>query len=229
MIVDLLLVRHGYSCANAWKQKLPGLQGLYADPELTEQGKQLCEQRRGALTAAIDHYFHEHPYMIATSSMIRTQQTAYHMFLKGTDRKYTIIPHVAEEGITVNNFPLPAEQQKARLGSSVLHHLHEDLRGSTTVANKSNWPKCLAWIKAHGIRTAVIFTHGKFIQNALKEKEASNNDIFYAKVDTATGTILEKKRLTGFPNPPVSVEGCRIHTKRQFVTGGRTRRRYKRK
>jgi len=244
MIVELLLVRHGFSCANAWKRKIKGIHLLYADPELTKEGKHLCEDRKEDMRSAIDKCFHEHPYIVATSSMIRTQQTAFHMLLKGTDLSYTIFPHVAEEGVTSNNFPMPADRQAPILGPSVLHHLGKDLRGSTNLENKSNWPKFLKWLEGpqakegstEGPHRIVLFTHGKFIRNALKiptSEKPQNNDIFYVKVDTGTGTFLEKKRLTHFPQPPVSVEGCRIEKTSAFVTKLLTRRKrrrtYKRK
>ena len=266
MIVELLLVRHGYSCANAWSKKYKGIHLAYADPELTEEGKRLCEERKETLRSAIAKYFPHLPYIVATSAMIRTQQTAYHMLLKGTDTKYTIFPHVAEEGITPDNFPLSAEKQLRILGPprldrpgspprldrpgspprldrpggpSVRGHLHEDLRGSTNLENKSNWPKFLAWLEKHdGPSRIVLFTHGRSIRTALKipsSQKPHNNDIYYVKVNTETGVILEKKKLTEFPEPPVSVKGCRISTVSQYITGGtrknrRTRRRqtYKR-
>jgi len=231
MIVELLLVRHGYSCANAWKKKYKGIQLAYADPELTENGKRLCEERREALESAIAEYFPESSYIVATSAMIRTQQTAYHMLIKGTDTKYTIFPHVAEEGLTSNNFPLPAEKQALILGPprldrpggpSVRGHLHKDLRGSTNLENKSHWPKFLAWLEKHGGPSRIVlFTHGRFIRTALKipsSNKPHNNDIYYVKVDTNTGHFLDKKKLTDFPDPPVSVKGCRISTMRQYLS-----------
>jgi broad specificity phosphatase PhoE len=223
--MELLLVRHGYSCANAWKKKLMGIHLMYADPELTEEGKRLCEERKTALQDAIRQYFQELPYMIATSSLVRTQQTAYHMLLKGTHDSYTIVPHVAEEGFTPDNIPLSAQKQQPILGPSVLNHLKEDLRGSTSLKNKSNWPKFVAWAKAHGLDRAVIFTHGKFMRTAMNiSDKPRNNDIFYVKYDTETGQFLEKKRLTLFPEPPVSVEGCRIHKKLHYITKTRKNR-----
>ena len=233
MIVELLLVRHGYSCANAWKRKYKGIHLAYADPELTEEGKRLCEERKEALRAAIAESFPESSYIVATSAMIRTQQTAYHMLLQGTQSKYTIFPHVGEEGVTSNNFPLSAEKQASLLGPpgldrpggpSVRGHLRKDLRGSTNLENKSNWPKFLAWLQKHdGPSRIVLFTHGRFIRRALKlpsTQKPHNNDIYYVKVDTETGHFLEKKKLTDFADPPVSVKGCRISTVRQYITGG---------
>jgi len=132
VLVELLLVRHGYSCANAWKKKQKALFWLYADPELTKEGIDLCEERRGVLESLLESHFPGHSYTVGTSSMIRTQQTAYHMLLKGTHHKtYTIFPHIAEVGFDVSNYPLPVERQRAILGPSVAGHLDKDLRGST--------------------------------------------------------------------------------------------------
>jgi len=214
---------------------MKGLHLLYPDPELTKEGIELCEERRDDLVKIVDSYFPGHSYTVGTSSMIRTQQTAYHMLLKGThDAKYAIFPHIAEEGFMMNDFPLPAKQQHAVLGPSVIGHLDKDLRGSTNYYNKSNWPLFVKWIqhegKDHlfktekgteeGVYRAVIFTHGKFIRHALEQPKAHNNDIFYVRLDAETGTQLETKKLTDFPEPSSAVEGCRIQTKIQYLTGG---------
>jgi len=71
-----------------------------------------------------------------------------------------------------------------------------------------------------GIYRAVIFTHGKFIRNSLRQPKAKNNDVFYVRLDTESGDLLETKKCTDFPEPPTtSVEGCRIHKHVQFLTG----------
>ena len=229
--VELLFVRHGYSCANAWKKKQMGLHWLYADPELTKEGIQLCEERRSVLESLVDSYFPGHSYTIGTSSMIRTQQTAYHMFLKGAHHKtYTIFPHIGEVGIDVSNFPLAAEKQRDLLGPSVTGHLDKDLRGSTNYYNKSNWPLFVKWLhhegKHHLFKTdddvyrAVLFSHGKFIRDSLRQPKANNNDVFFVRLDTETGDLLETKKCTEFPEPPTaSVDGCRIHKHVHYLTG----------
>jgi len=229
--VELLFVRHGYSCANAWKKKQMGLHWLYADPELTKEGIELCEERRGVLESLVDSYFPRHSYTIGTSSMIRTQQTAYHMFLKGAHHKtYSVFPHIGEVGIDVSNYPLAAEKQRAFLGPSVTGHLDKDLRGSTNYYNKSNWPLFVKWLhhegKHHLFKTdddvyrAVLFSHGKFIRDSLRQPKANNNDVFFVRLDTDSGDLLETKKCTEFPEPPTaSVDGCRIHKHVHYLTG----------
>lgn len=229
MILELIIVRHGLSCANTWKKRLRGIHLLYADPELTEHGVELSEERGPILQEYIDHYFPDNSYKVGTSSMIRTQQTAYHMLLKGTAKQMTIMPHIAETGISTNNSPLPAEIQRRRLGPSVSHHIGEDLRGKTDYFNKSDWNKFLNWVynlgddrarffhkTDFGVHCGVIFSHGHFMRNVLKVPKIENNDMFYVQVDLTDKRIVEQKRLTEFPAVPApfskDTDSCRIRT-----------------
>lgn len=229
MILELILVRHGLSCANTWKKRLRGIHLLYSDPELTEYGTNLCEERGPVLREFINQYFPNHSYKVGTSTMIRTQQTAYHMLLKGTEQHMNILPHIAETGITTNNYPLPAELQRKRMGPSVSNHIGEDRRGNTDYFHKSDWSKFLNWVynlgdererffhkTDFGMYCGVIFTHGHFMRNVLKVPKIENNDMFYVQVDLHEKRIVEQKRLTEFPAVPApfskDTDSCRIRT-----------------
>lgn len=229
MLLELIMVRHGLSCANVWKKRLRGVHLLYSDPELTEYGIELSEERGPLLQKHIAHYFPNHSYKVGTSSMIRTQQTAYHMLLKDTDQQMNILPHIAEEGLMTNNHPLPAEVQRYRMGPVVSRHIGEDRRGITNYYNKSDWRKFLSWVynlgeeRDHffyktedGLYRGVIFTHGKFMRHILKEPTMENNDMFFVTVDLHHKRIVNQTRLTEFPAVPSPMskdtEGCRIRT-----------------
>jgi broad specificity phosphatase PhoE len=229
MILELIIVRHGLSCANTWKKRLRGIHLLYADPELTEHGVELCEERGPILQEHINHYFPDNSYKVGTSTMIRTQQTAYHMLLKGTEQRMTILPHIAETGITTNNYPLPAEVQRDEMGPSVSHHIEADHRGKTDYFNKSDWNKFLNWVyhlgderervfhkTDFGVYCGVIFTHGHFMRQVLKVPKIENNDMFYVQVDVTDKRIVEQTRLTKFPAVPApfskDTDSCRIRT-----------------
>jgi bisphosphoglycerate-dependent phosphoglycerate mutase len=232
VVVELILIRHGYACSNATKSiaksiskngELP--QRLYQDPELTSDGIALCKARRAETIIEIDKYFPMHSYKIGTSSLIRTQQTAYYSLLEGVEEKYSIFPHIAEEGYWSTNIPLEREAQRAFLGPDIIGHVSEDHRGSADESNNSNYIKFIMWIHTlgakadtlfhitpEGVYRAVIVTHGKIIRHMLKlENKVNNNELFYAKINTETQVISNVKQLLVYPKTVLlSVEGCRF-------------------
>jgi len=245
MLLELILVRHGLSCANTWKKRLRGMQLLYSDPELTEHGISLCEERRPVLREYIDQYFPNQSYKVAASSLMRTQQTAYHMLLKHTSLQMNIVPHIAETGFTTNNSPAPMDVQHERLGSAVVHHIAEDHRGKTDYYNKSDWNKFLTWVHTlgdkreqffykteFGVYCGVVFTHGHFMRQILKVPKVENNDMFFVTVDLANKQIVEQRRLTEFSAVPApfskSTDGCRIRSYSDFVYSTRRKHRLQR-
>jgi len=232
LIVEILFVRHGYSCANAWKKRR-GLYGFYSDPELTEEGIRLCRERKRDLMRAIETYFPENSYAIGTSCLMRTQETAYYMLMEGNDAlKYSIFRHVAEEGVGANNSPMDPEPQKDALEKripTIRDRIRRDFRGQTDLRHKSNWSMFLEWIvdmaqydrdvlfhkteTADGtVYRAVLFTHGNFMRHNLDVKTVNNNDIVFARINAAAKHIDEKHKVTdyGKPDPGNSIEGCRI-------------------
>lgn len=246
MLLELILVRHGLSCANTWKKRFRGIHLLYSDPELTEHGIQLCEERRPVLREHLDHYFPNHSYKVAASSLMRTQQTAYHMLLKHTPLQMNIVPHIAEMGFTPNNAPAPIAVQHERLDPAIVHHIAEDHRGKTDYYNKSDWSKFLKWVynlgdkreqffykTEFGVYCGVVFTHGHFLRKVLNVPKVENNDMFYVQVDIGEQRIVEQRRLTEFPAVPApyskATEGCRIRTYRNFLKRRRNTRKNRRK
>ena len=226
VIVEILFVRHGFSCANAWKKR-KGFYGFYLDPELTEGGIHLCRKRKPDLMNAIRQYFPGNSYKIGTSCLMRTQETAYYMLMEHTDLKYSIFPHIAEKGLGSNNSPMGWDAQKKALEKKIPHvgdRLHQDLRGKLT--HKSNWSYFLKWITdlsekdretlfhktEDGKYRAVVFTHGHFLRDNLHIKSVENNDIIYTQINATTQTIEEKHKLTEYtvPEDLHTADGCRI-------------------
>jgi broad specificity phosphatase PhoE len=229
LLLKVLFVRHGHSCANAWKAK-GGAYSTYKDPELTKMGIELCRDRKPVLQDALETHFPGNSYKIGTSSLMRTQETAYYMLIEGTSKKYSIFPHIAEDGMGANNYPFDPEIQKDKLAEHLgvlrdsnrgtLSIIDRDFRGETDYAHKSNWPMFLQWFtklsetdreelfhkeEKEGQTTynAVIFTHGRFLRRNLgfDKKAVQNNDIFFARIDASNQRILEKAKLTTFAIP----------------------------
>jgi hypothetical protein len=148
--------------------------------------------------------------------------------LKNTEKEYSIFPHIAEEGLGYNNFPFKKAEQLKRLDPDITSRIISDERGDTTLSNKSNWLKFLAWIKQDidtgskffyktntipPVYRAVVFTHGHFLIHNLHIKPVENNDVIYAKIDVANKNIVETKKLTNFSFPKElksDITGCRI-------------------
>ena len=88
---ELFFVRHAYSCANEWqdKSRLPGSHWFYEDPEITTQGI----KESIAVGQVFDNPFpSQEPFSLASSVMLRAQQTAYLMFGKQY-KNYHMNPH----------------------------------------------------------------------------------------------------------------------------------------
>jgi len=238
--VELIIVRHGYSCQNAWKsidqrdEREPEkrINGYYPDPELTSEGIRLCESRRNSLSKVIQKRFPDKSYTVATSCLARTQQTAYYMLLKGTRQRYSIFPHVAEDADKRYNYPLECKEQQELLGP-VVKHLYRDERGLVESDTKSNWSLFLKWITSlsdkdredlfyktkDGVYRTVLFTHYQLIEHALGEKiKPANNDVFLMNIDTDyPGAMTYEHLVKNKPVKSESVEGCRIADYADFI------------
>lgn len=113
--VNLIFIRHGFSCANKIKKfsKLPFRHSFYQDPELTTIGIKRSIENGHKLKKKLKGDIH----LLASSSMIRSIETAYYMFNSGTEHKKSIyvLPYVCEKGIMPDNFPLPIDRQSKEL------------------------------------------------------------------------------------------------------------------
>ena len=228
--LEILFVRHGLSCANAWGHRSKLLELLYPDPELTRYGIRRSIEKGTNLNVFADRFFPDGRYAIGASCMIRAQQTAYHMLAQRTKKPIHVIPHIGERMPAICNVPLPPEEQRSILGADVAAALGVDARGDVGYTARADWDKFLTWadtlpidspfftravtVHREPVLRAVIVTHSLYLQHVFHEM-LNNNDVLYAKIDTSTKTILEQRRLTDFndlTDEKTEVEGCRYPT-----------------
>jgi len=205
MILDLVFVRHGLSCANALQNKRFGSHIFYRDPELTKAGVHMSKALSAALIKNLEARWSSEPYSVGASRMIRAQETAYHMICSTFGYPINIFPHVGEAGITRDNFSLATGEQikimKARYPGIVELLLKgRDGREPQNLFDKSNFAKFLAWAPEHpewfglgsdGHYRAVIFTHSHFLMSAFHmPMKLSNNDAVHVIIDTERMGVL---------------------------------------
>jgi len=167
------------------------------------------------------------PFTVGSSQMIRTQETAYYMLAGDTSIPIHILPHIAEKGISYDNFSLPKHAQYNILqqrNPAIISSLEAglDAREKQTAFGKSNWNLFINWAINHpeffhqgtdGIYRGVIFTHSKFLQSTfqLTEKIINNNGLH-----TIVDTNMQRKYPTytridiGEINPSSCPDNCFI-------------------
>jgi broad specificity phosphatase PhoE len=216
---DLILIRHAESCANIWKSKSKLRQLTYRDPEITESGIQTSLRLSGNLQKKINELWKNEPYSVCASQMIRTQETAYYM----TKKPINIVPHVAEDGITLDNFAFTKEKQRGIMGGrnpKILEYLDKgiDSREKQTFKEKSSWTAFLKWaennpksfsIGSDGVYRAVVFTHSHFLINTLGLKNRVKNNNGYI-VTVGNGTITSSNKLDIGETINIGPDKCRI-------------------
>jgi len=184
MRFEIIFVRHGESCANVWQDETLIGQLRYSDPELTKRGISRSTEKYSMLKKVIDEYLPS--YTIGASSMLRAQETAYYMLAKHVNKPINIIPHLSEEGVTVNNIPYSKEKQKQlfeKIDPDIVDKITEgkDGRKSQSILNKASYSSFLKWAKKNpdyfekgddDVYRAVIFTHGKLLRNVFPLKNA---------------------------------------------------------
>jgi hypothetical protein len=239
VLLEILFVRHGLSCANVWSSRFKPTAMLYPDPELTHYGIDLCVERKPVLEDVIRVRFGDDQYSIGSSCMIRAQMTAYYQLASDKSKPIHILPHIAETGSSYAGTPLSPDKQAPLLGPEILAKLGVDARGDVSHAAKSNWPLFLEWVNRLGaagmspfftpvvkdgttVYRAVIFTHSRFLEKIFGTFP-QNNDVLFARIDAESGTILEYAPMTSFPRLTdargQSLEGCRFQTSYQTMTG----------
>lgn len=201
MIFDILFIRHGQSCANIWSKISVQKKISYKDPELTKSGIESSVRLGKILQTVVADIWPNKPFAIGSSQMIRAQETAYYMIARDTAIPIHILPHVAEKGISYDNYSLPKHLQYDILQQrtpDIISSLEAgmDAREKQTAFGKSNWNLFITWAMNHpeffeqgddGVYRAVIFTHSKFLQSTfqLATKIINNNGI-RTIVDTNT-------------------------------------------
>ena len=157
MILDIIFVRHGLSCANVLSKKRPGRQFFYQDPELTLEGINNSKDFSRDLINFIHATWGDEDYMIGASQMIRAQETAFHMLASVVDKPISIFPHIGEVGITYDNYSLPREEQrkllKKPINAGILEKLEKDIdsREPQTLNTKSDFPSFIDWVERSNV------------------------------------------------------------------------------
>lgn len=200
MILDIVFVRHGMSCANAWARKSYGAHLFYPDPELTSTGVNTSKALSALLIHHLEQRWGKEPYSIGASRMIRAQETAYYMIASTFGKPINVMAHIGEAGLSKDNYSLPvAEQVKILMdrqpGIVKLLLKGHDGREPQNMWDKANFEKFLTWAEGHpeyfelgsdGHFRAVIFTHSHFLKHAFHMPTVlANNDAIHTVIDTS--------------------------------------------
>lgn len=201
MDFEIIFVRHGESCANAWqKEFLSGSQILYGDPELTRRGIERCKVFREPLEAFIEEKWSKKPYIVGASALMRTQLTAFWQLARYTaghlQKPIHVFPHICEPGRSWDNIPFDTQKQKEIIKSrEILEQLDDgnDYRDQQTRETQSNMLLFLKFlgrnpnvfsIDADGVRRGVVFTHSHFLKKNFQlptNDNIMNNGFIYTK------------------------------------------------
>ena len=201
MDFEIIFVRHGESCANAWqKEFLSGSQILYGDPELTRRGIERCKVFRKPLEAFIEEKWSKKPYIVGASALMRTQLTAFWQLARYTaghlQKPIHVFPHICEPGRSWDNIPFDSQKQKSIIKSrEILEQLDDgnDYRDQQTRETQSNMLLFLKFlgrnpnvfsIDTDGVRRGVVFTHSHFLKKNFQlptNDNIMNNGFIYTK------------------------------------------------
>lgn len=199
MILDLIFVRHGISCANLIQRAQYGFHLLYRDPELAKTGIDVSKAVSADFIKNVNKRWLKEPYTIGASRMIRAQQTAYHMIASTLNIPINIFAHVGEAGLSLDNYSVSVADQikfykTSEPGLIDLLLLGKDGREPQNLWDKANFDKFLEWASANpeyfalgsdGRYRAIIFTHSHFLLNAFNMHTViNNNDAIHTIIDT---------------------------------------------
>jgi len=202
MILDIVFVRHGLSCANTLAKAKYGMHLLYPDPELAQKGVEMSKLLSSTLIKNIKSRWNNEPYSIGSSQMIRAQETAYYMISSALGKPINVMPHIGESGFSSDNYSLSIEKQHEILKKrdpEIIESLKKgkDGREIQTLWQKANISKFLEWAEnnpsyfelgSDGHYRAVIFTHSHFLSHSFKmPKVLGNNDAIHSVIDTTKG------------------------------------------
>jgi len=211
MIFEIIFVRHGISCGNAWAQTAYGMQTLYPDPELSKSGVDRSKVLSASLVENLRVLWPSEPFTVCASQMIRAQETAFYMLSSVLGLPIHVIPHVGETGLTLDNFALKHVDQvhiMMKRNPAVVDMLIKghDGRLPQTLWNKSNYDLFIQWALKHpdffaigsdGRYRAVIFTHSNFLKATFKmDKKLDNNTAIFTVIDTSKKSELQFEYLT---------------------------------
>ena len=177
-ILNLIFVRHGYRNEN------------FIDPGLSENGIKRTKNLSEKLIHKIKELWKDEPYVIGSSNMIRTQETAFYMLAEKTEKPINIFPHIGEKGIGIDNIGYGKEKQREIISTQnlkIIEFLDKgvDERGRQNILNKSCWNTFIEWAVKNldlfecgsdGVYRAIIFTHSDFLRSVFKLPEDQRGD-----------------------------------------------------
>jgi len=212
MKLDILFIRHAFSCANALGKKSKSLQWRYADPELTAVGIDISKNVSSKLLDTISELWGDNLYTIGASQMIRTQETAYYMLAKPLNavNSINIFPHISEAGSGYDNWAFPREKQLKIMGSrnpDILNYFGVDKSKKQSLSDKSSINMFINWAEHNpsifakgndGYYRAVVFTHSIFLRKWFGPSKIKNNNGIRMRYNTE-GFEVEKE--PSFMNP----------------------------
>jgi broad specificity phosphatase PhoE len=207
MILDIIFVRHGLSCANVLSKKQPGRQLFYQDPELTLEGIDNSKDFSRDLIEFINDTWgpnRDHQYIIGASQMIRAQETAFHMLASTLNKDIYILPHIGEMGVTYDNYSLPRDEQRTILrkpiNEGILEKLvqEKDYRESQKLNSKSDFSSFIDWIVEHE-DDIPLYDYGDDMSNGSRSMVNSENENLPIKMVIFTHGLFLRSIRHGLP------------------------------
>jgi len=188
-IFNLIFIRHGFR------------DDQLIDPGLSANGIERSKNLSDKLINKIYELWNNKPYVIASSNMIRTQETAFYMLADKLEKPINIFPHIGEKGMSLDNIGYPKEIQKKIIlqnNSKIIKLLEKgnDERGRQNILNKSSWYDFIEWsvknldlfeCDSDGVYRAVIFTHSDFLRNVFKlpnDTKGDYNSLYHVVFNT---------------------------------------------
>ena len=198
--MKLYLIRHGLSCGNLMAHKdihLAPLNAFNRDPLLTEVGVQQSKK----CSDFIDNKLNLKPDLVISSALIRSIETALHMFPKSDVH---IIPYISEKNKTLENIPCSINHQKQRI------------QKETKALNRCKFPESNKGLKQCDLtkfikylqdnfdiedRTICIISHSHFLMDILNINDKMNNNAIYHVVIQDNKVTQYKKIFSGYKLP----------------------------
>jgi len=188
-IFNLIFIRHGYRDEHL------------IDPGLSKKGIEKSKNLSYKLIKKIKEFWKDQPYVIGSSNMIRTQETAYYMLAEKIEKPINIFPHIGEKGISIDNIGLGKVRQYEIISNQnpkIIELLDKgvDKRDRQNILNKSCWNTFIEWAVKNldlfecgsdGVYRAVIFTHSDFLRSVFKlpeDQRGDNNSLFHIVFNT---------------------------------------------
>lgn len=213
MILDVVFIRHGLSCANVLSTVplIPFF--LYPDPELTKQGIFMSKSLSARLVKNLYTRWGDEPFSVCSSQMIRAQETAFYMVASTLGLPINVLPFISESGGTPDNYAVSTEKQltlilKRNPAVADLLLKGKDGREKQTIGEKSNFKRFMQWASENteyfkkgsdGVLRAVIFSHGHFLKKVFGlDFAVKNNEAIHARIDLEKLEI--NKRFEYWPN-----------------------------